>query len=81
MTDASQKAPEALILDMLEWLAKEDRSLEDALEAWRTSCPRLTVWEDVFDRGLAERKLDPARGTVVGITAAGRALLRAEKRR
>jgi hypothetical protein len=43
---------EALILDLLEWLAKGERSYEEVMEAWRTSCPRLTVWEDANDRGL-----------------------------
>lgn len=37
---------EALVLDMLEWLAGQDRSYEETMDAWRTSCPRLTVWED-----------------------------------
>jgi hypothetical protein len=56
MTGASNPAKdpviEALILDLLEWLAKGERSYEEVMEAWRTSCPRLTVWEDANDRGL-----------------------------
>jgi hypothetical protein len=43
---------EALILDLLEWLASGERTYEEVLDAWRTSCPRLTVWEDANDRGL-----------------------------
>ena len=43
---------DALILDLLEWLAKGGRSYEQVMEAGRTSCPRLTVWEDANDRGL-----------------------------
>src|SRR5207302_9955290 len=43
---------DALILDLLEWLAKGERSYEQVMEAWRTSCPRLTVWEYANDRGL-----------------------------
>jgi hypothetical protein len=43
---------EALILDLLEWLAEGDRTYEEVMNAWRTSCPRLTVWEDANDRGL-----------------------------
>lgn len=46
---------EPLILDMLEWIAREPRSYAEALEAWRTSCPRLTVWEDALDRGFVQR--------------------------
>ena len=43
---------EALILDLLEWVAKDERSYEEVMDAWRTSCPRLPVWEDANDRGL-----------------------------
>jgi hypothetical protein len=43
---------EALILDLLEWLTKGARTYEEVMDAWRTSCPRLTVWEDANDRGL-----------------------------
>jgi hypothetical protein len=43
---------EPLILDLLEWLAGGERTYEEVMDAWRTSCPRLTVWEDANDRGL-----------------------------
>ena len=43
---------EALILDLLQWLSSGERTYEDVIDAWRTSCPRLTVWEDANDRGL-----------------------------
>jgi hypothetical protein len=45
---------ESLILDLLEWVASRERSYEDVMDAWRTSCPRLPVWEDANDRGLIE---------------------------
>jgi hypothetical protein len=43
---------EALIIDLLEWLAKRERNYEEVMDAWRTSCPKLPVWEDANDRGL-----------------------------
>jgi hypothetical protein len=43
---------DSLILDLLDWLARDERSYEQTMDAWRTSCPRLTVWEDANDRGL-----------------------------
>ncbi len=43
---------EALILDLLEWVAKQERTYEEVTDAWRTSCPKLPVWEDANDRGL-----------------------------
>jgi hypothetical protein len=67
-------AVDALILDLLEWLADGDRSYEEVMGAWRTSCPRLPVWEDANDRGLitTERANGPL---IVRITPAGRAFL------
>ncbi len=56
MTGAGNSAKdpviEPLILDLLQWLANGERTYEDVMEAWRTSCPKLTVWEDANDRGL-----------------------------
>jgi hypothetical protein len=72
--DVSQ-APAALILDFLVWLEAEPRLYDDASEAWHTSCPRLTIWEDTFDRGLVERQRPSLDGALLTITEAGRALL------
>jgi hypothetical protein len=63
-----------LILDLLEWIAREPRSYADVLEAWRTSCPRLTVWEDCIDRGYAMREQQRGR-VMVELTAVGRDFL------
>lgn len=43
---------ESLMLDLVEWLERQPRSYAEAIDAWRTSCPRLTVWEDAVDGGL-----------------------------
>jgi hypothetical protein len=45
-----------LIRDLVAWVAEEPRPYAEVLDAWRTSCPRLTVWEDASDRGLVERR-------------------------
>ena len=65
---------EALIIDLLEWLAKRERSYDEVMEAWRTSCPKLPVWEDANDRGLVMREQAGGR-CCVRITASGLALL------
>jgi hypothetical protein len=65
---------EALILDLLEWLAKRDRSYEEVMDAWRTSCPRLPVWEDANDRGLVMSE-EVNGHCIVRITSSGLALL------
>lgn len=65
-----------LILDLLEWIAREPRSHAEVLEVWRTSCPRLSVWEDCVDRGYATREHEQGRQVIVSLTAAGRDFLR-----
>jgi hypothetical protein len=71
-------AVESLILDLLEWVASGERSYEEVMEAWRTSCPRLPVWEDSNDRGLVTREYVNGR-CIVRATLSGLALL--EQRR
>ena len=43
---------ENLILDLIEWVEVSERTYEETMDAWRTSCPRLPVWEDATERGL-----------------------------
>jgi hypothetical protein len=71
---------ESLILDLLHWLTVRDRSYEEAIEAWRTSCPRLPVWEDATDRGLIARK-EVDGNSIVRVTPSGLALLTQRKHR
>jgi len=61
---------EVLILDLLEWLSRRDRSYEETLDAWRTSCPKLPVWEDANDRGLVATEHSNGR-SAVRVTPAG----------
>lgn len=68
---------ENLILDLLEWLAKRERSYQDVMDAWRTSCPRLPVWEDANDRGLV-RTQEVDRRCIVRVTSSGLALSAAQ---
>jgi len=65
---------EALVLDLLEWLSCRDRSYEETMDAWRTSCPRLPVWEDANDMGLIAIEYGDGRSSV-RVTAAGNELL------
>jgi hypothetical protein len=60
-----------LIRDFIAWVAREPRPYAEALETWRTSCPRLTVWEDAAERGFVERRSDPERGVCLVATQRG----------
>jgi hypothetical protein len=55
---------DTLVLDLLEWIGPHPRAYAEVLEAWRTSCPRLPVWETAEERGFIDlnlhRKAAPA---------------------
>ena len=70
---------DALILDLLEWIGSEPRAYSEVIDAWRTSCPRLPVWEDANDRGFVERQHQEGRGTIVCVTALGREFLKTHR--
>ena len=69
---------ENLILDLVEWVERRERTYDETMDAWRTSCPRLPVWEDASERGLVERAIADGR-VIVRATPDGLALL--EERR
>jgi hypothetical protein len=58
---------------LLEWIASRPRTYAETMEAWRTHCPRLAVWDDAVIDGLVR-----VAGRDVLLTARGRALLDAE---
>jgi len=66
-----------LTLQFLDWVAATPRTYGDAIDAWRTSCPRLTVWEEAMEKGLVRRigvgKMNDA---LIVITDAGRSALK-----
>lgn len=70
---------EPLIVDLLEWLAKEPRTYRETMDGWRTSCPRLPIWEDAVDRGLVER-VSVSGFQFASVTEKGFALIRAHGR-
>jgi hypothetical protein len=74
MEHVADTVVEALIVDLLEWVAKRDRSYDEVMDAWRTSCPKLPVWEDANDRGLI-RTVEMEGRSLVRITPSGLALL------
>ena len=65
-----------LVADLVEWAARRPRSLAELNEAWRTSCPRLAVWEEAVDRGLVAREPFDGRQALVHVTPIGMSFLR-----
>jgi hypothetical protein len=69
---------ENLILDLIEWVGRRERTYQETMDAWHTSCPRLPVWESATERGLVETACGNGR-SIVRATSAGFAFLN-EKR-
>jgi hypothetical protein len=61
-----------LTLDLLEWVATCPRAYGETIEVWRSSCPRLTIWEDALHARLV-RIVRSSGGSHVELTEAGRA--------
>jgi len=63
---------ENLTLDLLEWLGRTE---QETMDAWRTSCPRLSIWEDANERGFID-SVNTNGGPIIRVTPAGLAFLR-----
>lgn len=69
---------DALIVDLLSWLASGERTYQEVIDVWRTSCPKLPVWEDANDRGFVAQENSNG-SEMVRITPAGLAFLQQRK--
>ena len=76
------EAADSLVLDLVEWIAREPRPYQEVIAAWRTSCPRLTIWEDAVDSGYVARTSAGVAGSrsMVVVTDDGRKWLRTHGR-
>lgn len=63
-----------LALQFLAWVAAAPRTHADVMDAWRSTCPRQSVWEDMLVEGLVAFEAGSRR---VALTALGRAALAA----
>jgi D-3-phosphoglycerate dehydrogenase / 2-oxoglutarate reductase len=73
--DLMGESLEPLILDLLEWIGPGARPYAEVLDAWRTSCPRLPVWEEANDRGFIEQHHEPGHEATVCLSTTGRQYL------
>jgi len=70
------QAADPLVLDFIEWVAREPRSHAEVVATWKTSCPRLTIWEDAAELGYVTRAMIADVGAAIVVTPAGTQLLR-----
>ena len=77
MNDSStREAISSLTLEFLAWIAIRPRTYAETMEAWRSTCPRSSVWEDALIAGLIQLDAGGAidRSEVI-LTPQGRAVL------
>ena len=68
-----------LILDLLEWIGPRPRPYSEVIEVWRTSCPRLPVWEEANERGFLDHGHESGREAYVSLSTRGREFLKAQR--
>jgi len=66
---------DALVLDLLEWIGPQSRPYAEVIDAWRTSCPRLPVWEEANARGYIIREHLEGTGAWISVSPIGIAVL------
>jgi len=66
--------------ELLAWVAARPRTYGEAMDAWRSTCPRLSVWEDALIGGLIKvvDSGDTIDQSKVALTPLGRTLLQGE---
>ena len=78
LVDDTEHIPLSL-LEFLAWVDARPRTYAETMEAWRSSCPRLSVWEDAIGSDLVriDAMCASAQGQVrVRLTDRGSAVLR-----
>jgi hypothetical protein len=76
MTEVAMSDPvEPLILDLLEWIGPHTRPYAEVLEVWRTSCPRLPVWEEANTRGFVDHVHEHGQPALVAVSPLGHSWL------
>ena len=70
-----EAANDELTRQLLIWISRGPRSYDQAMEAWRTTCPRMPIWENAISSGLIQVRRDEPGPAMVSLTPRGRAML------
>jgi len=65
------EAPSSSVVELLDWVSASPRTYSETLEAWKTHCPRLSIWEDALSAGLIAVRRTGGGDSLVVLTAAG----------
>jgi len=65
------------MIEFLTWISTRPRTYAEAMEAWRSNCPRHPVWDDALNDGLIQivDTGGAAKQVTVILTPRGRTLL------
>jgi hypothetical protein len=70
-----------LMVEFLTWVSIRRRTYGESMDAWRSSCPRQTVWEDALLDGLIQVvRQGSSRESEVTLTPQGQAVLEGQGR-
>jgi hypothetical protein len=73
MSETASESASLIMLQFLAWVADRPRTYPETMEAWHSTCPRLSVWEDAIIDGLV--RLDNGGTRAVRLTPRGNAVL------
>ena len=68
-----------LTLQLLEWVAERPRPYAEAIGAWKSNCPQLSVWDDAIIDGLIRTNRQNGSEPIVELTPAGQAALESHR--
>jgi hypothetical protein len=71
---------DTLVTDLLEWIGPGTKPYAEVIDVWRTSCPRLPVWEEANARGYINREHLAGTGALVSVSLKGLAHLNQHRR-
>ena len=71
------QSPSLIMIQFLAWVADRPRTYAQAMDAWRSTCPRLSVWEDAIIEGLV--RIENGADRAVTLTPHGRGVLEKTK--
>jgi hypothetical protein len=70
------QAANLLMLEFLDWISSRRRTYSETMNAWQSTCPRHTIWEDAMIDGYIQlNRADTIRDPEVTLTPRGEALL------
>ena len=72
---------DALVIDLLEWIGPRSKPYRDVIDAWRTACPRLPVWEEANARGYIVHRHVEGSGTLISVSPVGLQILNRHRHR